>query len=186
MTDFKPIFVPVTLRTANDFVATYHRHSKRTARNGGKFALGLARPDDGLLVGVAIIGNPVSATLMDGYTAEVLRVCTSPDAPKNACSMLYGRAWQVWRGMGGTRLVTYTLQDEAGSSPKAAGMKVVGEVAGHDRWMTRRNDRGVDRRAQALYGIDKFRWQLGWPAGKPKPHFPGDGRSPAYGVANDV
>src|ERR1017187_9513843 len=34
--------VPCSLRKANDFVAVYHRHSKRTARNGGKFAVAIA------------------------------------------------------------------------------------------------------------------------------------------------
>lgn len=65
--------VPVTLRKANDFVACYHRHTGRTSRNGGKFAVGLAH--EGVLKGCAILGNPLSATLMDGTTAEVLRVC---------------------------------------------------------------------------------------------------------------
>jgi hypothetical protein len=96
--------VPMTLRTANDFVQAHHRHNGRTARDGGKFAIGAGTPAG--LVGVAIVGNPLSATLMDGFTAEVLRVCTSPDAPKGACSKLYSRCWQIWRLMGGLRLVT--------------------------------------------------------------------------------
>jgi hypothetical protein len=32
--------VPVTLREANDFVEQFHRHSKRTQRDGGRFAIG--------------------------------------------------------------------------------------------------------------------------------------------------
>jgi hypothetical protein len=62
--------VPVTLRTANDFVAEFHRHNGRTARNGGKYAIGVS--DGTELLGVAIVGNPLSATYMDGLTAEVL------------------------------------------------------------------------------------------------------------------
>ncbi|GIW81476.1 MAG: hypothetical protein KatS3mg105_3283 [Gemmatales bacterium] len=76
----KLFVVPISLREANDFVANFHRHCGRTVRNGGKFAIG-ASDGDGL-VGVAIVGNPLSATLMDGYTAEVLRVCVKPGAPK--------------------------------------------------------------------------------------------------------
>lgn len=72
------------------------------------------------------------------------------------------------------RLVTYTLQDESGVSPRAAGMKIVGEVKGHDRWETRSNPNGVDRVAQSIYKVDKFRWQIGLATGKPKPHFPED------------
>lgn len=97
--------IPVTLRKANDFVEAHHRHNGRTARNGGKWACGVAC--DGRLVGVAIVGNPLSATLMDGWTAEVLRVCTLEGAPKGACSMLYRACWRAWRAMGGRRLITY-------------------------------------------------------------------------------
>src|SRR6266568_6924001 len=44
--------VPITLKRANDFVDKYHRHSERTAWNGGRFAVGLAHNQT--LVGVAI------------------------------------------------------------------------------------------------------------------------------------
>ena len=99
------LLVPITLREANAFVESHHRHNGRTARNGGKFAVGVearTRTGEGItLVGVAIVGNPLSATYMDGFTAEVLRVCTSPEAPKNICSMLYSACWRAWRAMGG-------------------------------------------------------------------------------------
>jgi hypothetical protein len=147
--------VPITLREANDFVANFHRHSGRTARNGGKFAIG-AGTEDGL-AGVAIVGNPVSATLMDGYTAEVLRVCVTADAPKNAPSMLYGAAWRAWRAMGGKRLVTYTLQNENGASLRGAGWRIVGEVKGGG-WSRPNIDR--IRRWQPIYGQLKFRWEM--------------------------
>jgi hypothetical protein len=52
--------LPITLRKANDFVAEHHRHSGRTARNGGKFAIGAMF--EGNLIGIAIVGNPLSAT----------------------------------------------------------------------------------------------------------------------------
>ena len=99
--------VPTTLRKANDFVACFHRHMGRTARNGGKFALALAF--NGQVKGVAIVGNPLSATLMDGVTAEVLRVCVLAEVPKGACSQLYGACWRAWKALGGTRMITYTL-----------------------------------------------------------------------------
>lgn len=118
--------VPTTLRKANDFVASYHRHTGRTARNGGKFAIGLAHR--GRLLGVAIVGNPLSATLMDGTTAEVLRLCVVEDAGRNACSMLYGACWRAWKAMGGTRMVTYVLATEPGTSARAAGFVKAGET----------------------------------------------------------
>lgn len=168
----KARIVPTTLRIANDFVATYHRHSARTARNGGKFAIGCAAGD--LLVGIAIVGNPVSATLMDGYTAEVLRVCTSPLAPRDVSSRLYGACWQAWRAMGGTRLITYTLQHEGGASLRASNFRVVGEVKGHNRWAEKGSRDGLDRVAQAIYGVDKFRWELGWQSKDARPSFAAD------------
>lgn len=120
----KPYLVPMTLATANDFVALYHRHNGRTARNGGKWACAVAT--NGKLVAVAIVGNPLSATFMDGWTAEVLRVCTISVAPKGTCSMLYGACWRAWRAMGGRRMMTYTLTSESGASLRGAGWIAVG------------------------------------------------------------
>lgn len=99
----KPELIPTTLRKANDFVALHHRHNGRTARNGGKWAC--AVQFDGSLVGVAIVGNPLSATLMDGYTAEVLRVCTIESAPKGTCSLLDGAGEHGEHGEHGERWV---------------------------------------------------------------------------------
>jgi len=120
--------VPITLREANDFVENFHRHNGRTARDGGKFAIG-AGTEDGL-AGVAIVGLPLARMLADGFTAEVLRLCVKPEQPKNVCSMLYSACWRAWRAMGGRRLITYTLQTESGASLRGAGWKIVGEVKG--------------------------------------------------------
>lgn len=148
--------VPLTLREANDFVASYHRHNGRTARNGGKWAIGAQFGVE--LVGVAIVGNPISATYMDGFTAEVLRGCVRPDAPRNCNSFLYGTCWRVWRAMGGRRLVTYTLQEESGASLRGAGWRVVGEVRPtEDGW--RKKD-GLNRVWQPVMGQLKLRWEI--------------------------
>ena len=78
--------VPVSLKAANTFVAEHHRHHKPVV--GHKFSIGCAL--DGRLVGVAIVGRPVSRYLDNGLTLEVNRLCTTAD--KNACSMLYAAA----------------------------------------------------------------------------------------------
>lgn len=148
---------PLTLRRANDFVAEHHRHSGRTARNGGKFAVGAYEDDE--LVGIAIVGNPLSATLMDGVTAEVTRVCVTPEAPRNACSFLYGRCWRIWQQMGGKRLVTYTLQAESGASLRGAGWKIMGEVKPHRRWSNKADADGIQRQDKDIYRQPKFRWE---------------------------
>jgi hypothetical protein len=142
--------IPIKLREANDFVEQYHRHNKPT--QGGRFAIGATTKK--ALVGVAIVGRPIARLLDDGYTAEVTRCCVLDDAPKGACSFLYGRCWRVWQQMGGMRMVTYTLQTEGGSSLKGAGWKIVGKTDGGG-W----NRDGREREWQPIYGQLKFRWE---------------------------
>jgi hypothetical protein len=150
--------VPVTIREANEFVEAFHRHNGRTSRDGGKFAIGLS--EGGRMVGVAIVGNPVSATLMDGYTAEVLRTCTNSEAGLGAVSKLYAACWRAWKAMGGKKLVTYTLQTESGSSLRGADWKVVGEVkAQKEGGLVWRKKDHLDREWQPVYGQQKFRWE---------------------------
>ena len=148
--------VPITLREANDYVAQFHRHNGRTARNGGKWAIGASNGSG--LVGVAIVGNPLSATFMDGYTAEVLRCCTIPEAPKGTVSFLYARCWKIWSAMGGRKLITYTLATESGSSLRGAGWKNVASCpAGQigNNW----NKGQKAREWQPIYGQQKIRWE---------------------------
>ena len=142
--------VPISLKEANEFVLSFHRHSRPT--QGGKFAIAACHNET--VVGVAIVGRPISATLQDGLTAEITRVCVLDKAPKNTCSFLYGRCWRIWQQMGGRRMLTYTLQSESGSSLRAVGWKVMGEVKPHNRW----EKRGGNREWQPIYGQLKFRW----------------------------
>ncbi len=107
------------------YVAAHHRHSVPPV--GMVFALGAAVGES--LEGVAVVGRPVGRGLQDGWTLEVLRLCTpSGGGHLNACSFLYAAAWRATRSLGYRRLVTYTRRDEAGTSLKAAGWRVVGEV----------------------------------------------------------
>lgn len=50
------------------------------------------------IVGVAIVGHPVSRYLDDGWALEVNRLCT--DGTRNACSFLYAAAWRAARNIG--------------------------------------------------------------------------------------
>ena len=63
------LLVPISLKDANAFVAEHHRHHRPVV--GHKFSIGCAQ--DGKLVGVAIIGRPVSRYLDNGLTLEVNR-----------------------------------------------------------------------------------------------------------------
>ncbi len=148
--------VPCSLRKANDFVEVFHRHNLRTSRDGGKFAIAVADGSD--VVGVAIVGNPLSATLMDGFTAEVLRACVLPDAPRNCNSFLYGACRRVWFDMGGMKILTYTLTEESGASLRGAGWTLAATVRGHDTATWGKQDH-LRRREQAILGKAKRRWE---------------------------
>ena len=122
---------PISLREANAFVKRNHRHHKGVT--GHKFSIGCTR--DGELVGVAIMGRPVSRYLDDGLTLEVNRLCTT--GAENACSMLYGAAARAARAMGYQKIITYTLDTEPGTSLRAAGWQCAGP-AGGERWTGKR------------------------------------------------
>lgn len=122
---------PVSLQEANAFVEQHHRHHRPVV--GHKFSIGAT--DGEKIVGVAIVGRPVSRYLDDGLTLEVTRCCT--DGTRNACSMLYAAAWRASRAMGYKKLITYILASENGTSIKAAGWKCVGQAGGL-RWTGKR------------------------------------------------
>ena len=122
---------PISLREANAFVERNHRHHKGVT--GHRFSIGCTR--DGELVGVAIMGRPVSRYLDDGLTLEVNRLCTT--GAENACSMLYGAAARAARAMGYQKIITYTLDTEPGTSLRAAGWQCAGP-AGGERWTGKR------------------------------------------------
>lgn len=118
------VIVPTTLREANAFVRRLHRHHRPV--RGCHFSIAVALGDG--VVGVAIVGRPVSRMLQDGFTAEVTRVCT--DGTEHAPSKLYGACWRAARQLGYRRLVSYIGKNEPGTSLKAAGWKCYGEAGG--------------------------------------------------------
>lgn len=141
MLQIKPIDFP----TAAQFVDSYHRHHKRPT--GHKFSI--ACYDDDRLCGVAMVGRPVSRYLDDGNTLEVNRLCT--DGTRNACSILYAHAWRATRAMGYSRIITYTLAIESGSSLRASGWTCEGSAGG-------RNWTGERYRQMEMNNCMKTRW----------------------------
>ncbi|MCW5950641.1 MAG: hypothetical protein KIT41_14310 [Pyrinomonadaceae bacterium] len=115
---------PLHRDEAAAFVLEHHRHLPRVGP-GYKFALG-ALDDDGGVVGVIIVGRPLSRHLDDSWTLEVTRLAST--GARNVCSFLYGAAWRAARALGYRRLVTYTLESEPGTSLRAAGWREVGSV----------------------------------------------------------
>jgi hypothetical protein len=139
--------VPLDRAEAQAFVREHHRHNAPPVCS--KFQVGAAR--DGQVVGVCVVGRPVARALCDGWTLEVTRVCT--DGTKNAPSFLYGAAWRAARALGYRKLITYTLESEPGTSLRAAGWRVVGEVKGRS-WHTPSRPR-VDKHPLQ----NKIRWE---------------------------
>ena len=115
---------PMKLEDANGFVRHLHRHHGKVV--GHKFSLGAIK--DGELVGVAIVGRPVARRRDDGKTLDVTRLCT--DGTKNACSFLYGAAARACFALGYSRIGTYILKSEDGTSLTGAGWRLIGETPG--------------------------------------------------------
>lgn len=118
--------VPMSLDAANEYIDRVHRHNDPLP--GHKFSIGV-RDGEGLLRGVALIGNPSAPALQkDPLLIEIRRVCT--DGAKNACSKLYGAARRACREMGYETVITYTLPSEGGASLRAAGFVLDKDDAG--------------------------------------------------------
>lgn len=139
--------VPLELKQANAFVDELHRHHDPVFRD--KFRVGAML--NGKLVGVVQIGRPVSRRLDDGRTVEVTRLCS--DGTENVCSFLYGRAAKIAREMGYSKIITYILQTEPGTSLRAAGWTLEAEKCGGGSW-----DRPSRRRATTAPITPKQRW----------------------------
>lgn len=116
--------VPIGLDEANAFVSQHHRHHRPVV--GHKFSIGCAAGDK--IVGVVIVGRPVSRRRDDGVTLEVTRLCT--DGTRNACSFLYGAAARATFALGYRRIGTYILKSEPGTTLLAAGWRLIGERGG--------------------------------------------------------
>lgn len=142
--------VPVDFAQACAFVAQHHRHHQPPI--GHKFSIGVA--DDGVLVGVAIVGRPVSRVLAADpvRTLEVTRSAT--DGTRNANSKLYGAARQIAFAMGYDRIITYTQDGESGASLRAAGYRVIAQRPPRRGWDTpsrSREGNGTDGIARTLW-----------------------------------
>lgn len=152
--------VPVTWAQACAFVDREHRHLK--APRGHKFSIGAVAdqldPHTGVLtagealVGVIVVGRPVTRLFDDGRTLEVTRCAT--DGTRNACSLLYSAAWRAGRAMGFTRMITYTRADESGASLRAAGWSEVAKRRPRGSWSCKsrpRGDEGAERIGRTLW-----------------------------------
>jgi hypothetical protein len=118
--------IPVTLKQANEFVKSHHRHHGPVT--GWKFGVGLEC--DGELVGVAIAGRPIARMTQtkEPQTIEITRVCTL--GHKNAPSMLYGSISRAAFALGYTKVISFILCTESGHSLKCANWDCKSKTSG--------------------------------------------------------
>ena len=154
------VAVPIELKDAQNYINKFHRHHQAAHRD--KFRI--AAMDDGEIVGVVQVGRPVSRILDDGHTLEVLRLCTTGE--KDVCSFLYSRAARIAKEMGYTKIITYILESETGTSLKASGWKLEADGVGGSDWNVPRRPREVIATQMSLFpekqkypvGVKKQRW----------------------------
>ncbi len=142
---------PMKWKGACAYVDEHHRH--HDPPQGHQFSLGVLT-ESGLLVGVAIVGRPVSRAFDNGLTVEVTRCAT--DGTPNACSALYAAAWRTARSAGYRRALTYTQGGESGASLRAAGWRKVADLSARPGWHAPsrpRLPRGTENVARALWEI---------------------------------
>lgn len=157
----------IKMRDANAFITDNHRHHKPV--RGLIFAIAAYDTDrwqyqEEGLVGVAIVGRPVSRMLDNGETAEVTRLCT--DGTPNAPSFLYSRCAAACKAIGFQKVVTYILDSESGTSLKAAGWTYEG-YAGGGSWSRPSRKRTVTATAQTSL---KKRYSKNFESNMPKRH----------------
>lgn len=148
--------MPITITEAKVYVAKHHRHNLPPV--GALFAVAVENVEG--ICGVAIVGRPIARMLQDGYTCEILRVCT--DGSRNANSMLYGACRRAAISLGYRRGITYTLERESGSSLRGSGWTKVSIVPGGTTWERKNRHTTLQR---DIFGNDrrpvesKVRWE---------------------------
>jgi hypothetical protein len=153
--------IPLELREANAMVQQLHRHHKPA--QGHRFSVGVV-DQDGVLHGAAIVGRPVAR--LAGKPRDVLEVVRLvTDGTPHACSLLYAAAARAGKALGYRRIQTYILEEEPGTSLRAAGWTDEGEAGGgqwkHTDGKPRRTDQptGKKRRYAKVLNTQRPDWR---------------------------
>ena len=107
------------------------------------------------LLGLPLLGVRSAVTWMMAGPSRSRGFAAIEDI-RNACSKLYAAAWRTARAMGYLRAITYTLQEEPGTSVKAAGWKCVGKTRDGNSWNRSSRPRIDKHPLQA-----KLKWEMG-------------------------
>lgn len=105
----------IQFANAKAFINNNHRH--HIGPVGHLYSLAAYEGEE--LLGVAIVGRPVSRHLDARGAYEVTRLCSR--GQKNVCSFLYAACAREAKRRGCKWIITYILQKEPGTSLKAAG-----------------------------------------------------------------
>lgn len=121
--DFHPDVRPVTQAVAKAFVRDHHQHNPPPA--GWRFGAAIWNGPD--MLGVVMVGRPVSRKIDHTTTVEVNRLCLdlalSDQLRWRAASTLYTWAADEARRRGFAKIITYTLESESGMSLRYARWK---------------------------------------------------------------
>lgn len=141
---------PTTLDAARRWIRDVHSHHPPPRR----IMHGVAVECDGRVVCIAVTERPKARGLCDGRTIEVTRVA-SDGSTEHAASKAIAAIARGVIALGWTRVVSYTLLGEAGTSYRAAGWWPTGIVRGR-QWSCESRP----RESVAQPG-DKVRWEFG-------------------------
>jgi hypothetical protein len=131
---------PCELKEVNELIARWHLHDNPV--KGHRFSL-KAVDQDGVVHGAAIIGRPVAGNNDQREWVEIIRLMT--DGTPKVRTLLYRAAARAAGEMGYEKIVTFILDEEDGSTLRAAGWACEGSADGGDSNVPSRGGRHVDR-----------------------------------------
>lgn len=152
--------VLIDLKLANLFIGKHHRHSVPLKPINVKYIIGIENEKE--LVGVAILGRPCNRHIEDGSTIEIRRLATN--GLKNACSFILARCSELAFALGFTKIITYTLEIESGSSLKAVGFEVSHTSNSNGKWrktnQTRLDGREMIPSSKKICWVKYNKWKV--------------------------
>ena len=131
---------PATLKQANEMVERLHRHHKPVV--GHRFSIG-CEDENGAAHGMAIVGRPVAREIDQNRVAEVTRLVT--DGTPHVCSKLYAACARAAEAIGYNWIQTSILENETGTSLKAAGWQFDHMIKGRNWNCPSRGGRRTDQ-----------------------------------------
>ena len=139
--------IPISLAQAQSYIDEHHRHHTSVIRD--KYRVGAEI--NGELVGVAQVGRPVNRHMDDGKTLEVIRLCSN--GTKDVCSFLYAKSARIAKELGYSKIITYILESETGTSLKASGWHLEDSQCGGGTWDRANRKRELLDAQLSLYPI---------------------------------